>query len=86
MPTAEDALRICQAYGRSGAFSISQSAHARVRAEGLSPADVEHALANAARCAPADGGEGRWAIRGPSLDGTEIDLLVVLAADALSVV
>ncbi len=84
MPTADqETLEACRSAGRTGSFSISEHAHARARALGHSPADLRHALAQATRCAPA---EGRWTVIGPSLDGTEVTLSVVLAGGTLSVV
>jgi len=87
MPIGDrETLEACYEAGRTGSFSISEHAHARARAEGHSPADLRHALSNASRCARIDGQEGRWLIHGPSLDGTEVTLNVVLAGDTLSVV
>jgi hypothetical protein len=84
MPTpAEEILAACRSAGRTGTFSISEQAHARARQEGHSPADLRHALARAASCALA---EARWIVRGPSLDGTEVTLSVVLSNGTLSVV
>jgi hypothetical protein len=84
MPTpAEDVLSACHAAGRMGAFSISEQAHNRARGQGFSPADLRHALAQATSCEPS---EARWTVRGPSLDGKEITLSVVLSNGTLSVV
>jgi hypothetical protein len=83
MPTADEVLRTCRACGRSGAFSISEHAHTRAREQGHSHSDLVHALAHATFCEPAD---SRWAAYGPSLDGTQVTMFVVLAAGALSVV
>lgn len=84
MPTAEEALRIIRACGRSGAFSLSQYAHARALNAGHSQADLMHALAHATRCTPNSG--DRWAVDGPSLDGNTITMFVVLDSGTLSVV
>jgi hypothetical protein len=83
MLTADEVLRSARACGKSGAFSISAYAHARARGQGHSQADLVHALAHATCCEP---GDGRWAVEGPSLDGTTITLFVVLDAGTLSVV
>lgn len=83
MLTADEVLRLCRACGRSGGFSVSEDAHDRAREKGHSPADLMHALAHATQCTH---DAGRWTVRGPSLDGTEIALSVVLGAGALSVV
>jgi hypothetical protein len=89
MSTGEGTLEACYAAGRSGTFSISEHAHSRVRALGHSPADVRHALTHATRCeraGRADGDDRQWTVHGPSLDGSEITLNVVLTAGSLSVV
>jgi hypothetical protein len=86
MPSGDrEMLEACYEAGRTGAFSISERAHARARSLGHSPADLRHALTNASRCAPADG-NGRWTVHGPSLDGTEMALNIVLTGGMLSVV
>jgi hypothetical protein len=84
MPSpSEEVLEACRAAGRMGTFSISESAHARAREQGYSPADLRHALAQATSCKPS---APRWTVCGPSLDGTEVTLSVVVANGALSVV
>jgi hypothetical protein len=84
MPTpVETILDLCRSAGRVGAFSISEQAHTRAREQGHSPADLRHALAQATSCEPT---EGRWTVRGPSLDGTEVTLTIVLANGTLSVI
>jgi hypothetical protein len=83
MLSSDELLRACHSAGRSGSFSIREQAHARAWAQGHSPADVRHALAEATSCELAD---DRWTVRGPSLDGTELTLSVVLAGRTLSVV
>jgi hypothetical protein len=84
MPTpAEEVLGACHSAGRVGTFSISEQAHNRARGQGHSPADLRHALAQATSCELT---ETRWIVRGPSLDGTEVTLAVVLANGTLSVV
>jgi len=85
-PAEQETLEFCYAAGRTGSFSISEQAHARARALGHSPADLRHALSQATSCGRAEGPDGRWIVRGPSLDGTEITLNVVLASGTLSVV
>lgn len=82
----QETLEACYAAGRTGTFSISESAHARARALGHSPADVRHALSQATRCERADGLDKHWIVCGPSLDGSEITLNIVLTAGTLSVV
>jgi hypothetical protein len=82
----QETLEACYEAGRTGAFSISEDAHARARALGYSPADVRHALGQAVRCARASGPDGRWTVDGPSLDGSVLTLSIVLVGGTLSVV
>jgi hypothetical protein len=87
MPPADlETLQVCHAAGRTGSFSISEEAHARARCNGHSPADLRHALGEATWCQRNAGSDGRWSVRGPSLDGTEVILDVVLTSGTLSVV
>jgi hypothetical protein len=83
MSTPEDILAACRSSGKAGRFSVSEQAQNRAGMEGHSPADLRHALAEAIRCELAD---GRWIVRGPSLDGTQVTLSVVLEGGTLSVV
>jgi hypothetical protein len=86
MITPEEMLRLCQAYGRAGRFVVSERAHARSREQGHSQADLVHALTHAIGCERAEEALAKWIVRGPSLDGAEMALFVVLAAGVLSVV
>jgi hypothetical protein len=81
-----DTLQVCHTAGRTGSFSISEDAHARARGNGHSPADLRHALGQATWCERSEGPDGRWTVRGPSLDGTEVILSIVLTSGTLSVV
>lgn len=83
MITPDEVLRTCHTEGRAGTFSISEQAHERARSQGHSPGDLRHALGRATRCALQD---GRWLVAGPSLDGTEISMAVVIAGGSLSVI
>jgi hypothetical protein len=78
-----EVLSACRVAARSGVFSISAPAEARARAQGHSRADLAHALAGAIYC---ELSRDVWTVRGPSLDGAELELHVALAAGVIGIV
>ncbi|MDB4997960.1 MAG: hypothetical protein JWM74_5392 [Myxococcaceae bacterium] len=71
-------LMIVRKRAAAGEYVLSNEAIERARVAGHSPGDVRHALAHAVDCL-AEGG-GRWTVVGTSLDGTEMRVLVLVAA------
>ena len=80
---AQDVINACRAASRSGDFSISERAHARARAREHTLADLRNVLAGVRSCKL---DRDHWTVRGSTLDGTEVELNVVLAAEIITVV
>jgi hypothetical protein len=82
--TSDEALQAVKGFARANRIFLTTHAHVRMAERGARYADVQHALANAARVKN-DGAPDKWKAFGEDLDGDEL-VCVVVIEDGLAVV
>lgn len=78
-----EALALIRRAATLGQIRLTKHARERMSERGASVHDVRHSLANASRCAPAEG--DRWRTTGLDLDGDELTAVVVIDGDVIVV-
>ena len=77
-----DVLKLVNAAGREGAFSLSYHADAeKLPLLGLSPADVQSALEGADDGIPDDDSGAKWKVYGPTVSGEVVAVVVRFRTD-----
>jgi|GEM_PF-3674954 len=83
-----EVVEACRRHAASGAFVVAASAQPRLDDAGVSAADIRNVLLtlrDAASASGATGGARTWRIRGKTLDGEPLELLVDVSGARVAV-